>query len=447
MADLQAFKGIRYELGKVGQLDNVVAPPYDVIDPDLQDHLYKVNDFNVVRLILNRVEPSDDENARYARAGQFIKKWRQEGILVEENQPSIYVYHQTFQLNESQVTRKGFMGRVRLEPLGSGRIFPHEHTHAAAKADRLRLMTATQCNLSPIFSLYPDNDNTIQSLLDKAIDGTAALTAIDHLGVKHEMWPISDLGTISKVTALFGPMSLFIADGHHRYETSLNYLNGLTSNRDLPNDHPARYTLMMCVGMSDPGLAVLPTHRLFRGIEEQVSNSLVSRIEKYFDCKVHSKGIENAEQVWQLVEEAGEQNSIGLYCPADSTWVIATLNLEGIDRLAELVPDKSDAYRNLGVSILHELLIPEFFPDSKDLAPKYVRSTDELVEGIKTGDKSGRDATGQSGFDAPFGLAAIVLPASVEDVQEICTAGERMPAKSTYFYPKMLSGLVINPLS
>ena len=446
VADLQAFKGLRYDLAKVGSLDQVVAPPYDVIDSCLQKWLYDASDYNVVRLILNRAEPNDDGNERYKRAADILRRWRKETILVEENLPSLYVYHQTFDLDGTQVTRKGFMGRIRLEKLGVGNIYPHEETHSAAKADRFKLMSATHCNLSPVFSLYPDSDNVIQTVLDTAVSGTPPLSCVDHLGVRHEMWPLKDNEAISSVVSKFGPLPLFIADGHHRYETALNILESLKSSQEVNDDHPANYTLMMCVGMSDPGLSVLPTHRLFRGIPEQGSAELLEKIKVYFDSDVEGQGIQDGRHIWETIHEVNDQGTIGLYCPKDSNWLLASLNEAGSKRLEALMPGKSEALRSLGVSILHELLIGDCFPEANKVAPKYVRSVEELIEGIEVGDQAGRDATGQAGSDRPFGLAAIVLPASVGDVRQICTAGERMPAKSTYFYPKMLSGLVINQI-
>ena len=446
MANLQAFKALRYDLAKVGALDKVVAPPYDVIDPHFQNELYDLSDYNVVRLILNRTEENDGEQTRYQRAADILKKWRKEQVLVEENAPSLYVYHQTFELDGKPVTRKGFMGRIKLEPLGTGKIFPHEHTHSAAKVDRFKLMNATRCNLSPVFSLYPDSDNVIQSILDEAIAGTAPLSCVDHLNVRHEMWPISDVATISAVSSEFAPTPLFIADGHHRYETSLNILEAMEKENSLSDDHPARYTLMMCVGMSDSGLSVLPTHRLFRGIDQQKSDELVARISDYFDCGVERQGVEYGQTVWETISGADDQGTLGLYCPEDSAWVLASINQAGRKVLDQEMAGKSPELRGLGVSILHELLISKCMPEAASAAPKYVRSMEELLEGIQKGDSAGRDATGQAGSDQPFGLAAIVMPASVEDVQNICMSGERMPAKSTYFYPKMLSGLVINPL-
>ena len=186
MPDIQAFRGLRYDLGHVGSLSDVVAPPYDVIDSELQDILYKCHPANVVRLILNRDEPGDDEQSnRYTRAARLLKNWRNEGVLQTEPDPAIYVYHQTFDVDGQKLTRRGFMCRVRLESFGRGTIFPHEETHSGPKADRLKLITACKANLSQIFGLYPDPENAVQETLEAAVVGKTPLEATDHLGVLH----------------------------------------------------------------------------------------------------------------------------------------------------------------------------------------------------------------------------------------------------------------------
>src|SRR3972149_2779422 len=194
MPAIQAFRGIRYDLGHVGSLSRVVAPPYDVIDAELQSALYEKHPANVVRLILNRDEPGDDERTnRYTRAARLMRSWLREGVLFTEGDPAIYVYHQVFTERGTEYTRRGFMCRVRLERFGEGNIYPHEETHAGAKADRLKLWTACKANLSQIFGLYPDAENDAQSVLEAAIAGTAPLEATDHLGVVHRIWPVTDV--------------------------------------------------------------------------------------------------------------------------------------------------------------------------------------------------------------------------------------------------------------
>src|SRR5688572_6814375 len=287
MPDLQAFRGLRYDLGHVGSLSDVIAPPYDVIGPDLQDQLYKKHPANVIRLILNREEPGDDEaNNRYSRAAKFLKNWRSEGVLFTEPDPAVYVNHQQFDYAGHTFTRRGVMARVRLERFGEGKIYPHEETMSGPKQDRLLLTRACKANLSQIFGIYPDPQNKTQDLLERAIAGKTPLEAVDHLGVVHRMWPVTDVKTISELSGLVGPQPAFIADGHHRYETACNYRDELAAAGKPDANHPSNFVLMMMIGMSDPGMIVLPTHRLFRGPPKMSSGELIAKLGECFTTRL-----------------------------------------------------------------------------------------------------------------------------------------------------------------
>lgn len=446
MATIEAFHGLRYDLGHVGALSDVIAPPYDVIDADMQKELYEKHPANVVRLILNRPEPGDEELSRYLRAARFLKNWQREGVLQTDSQASIYVYHQVFTENGVRYTRGGFMCRTRLERFGEGNIYPHEQTHSAAKADRLRLLNACKANLSQIFGLYPDEANETRELLDQAVAGVAPLEATDHLRVIHRVWPINDVQTVTKLAGLMGPKPIFIADGHHRYETACNYRDQLACQQELPPDHPANYVLMMCVSMSDPGMIVLPTHRLFRGLPALSSDELVAKIGNYFETRIAGEGSDLAEMLWSEIEVDDDQGKIALYTGQDDRWVLAAINDTGRARMRELAADQSDDWRGLGVSVLHRLVMEDCLQATDLPKPMYVHSIAEVISGLDEGDTTGRDATGQMGQGGRFPLAALVMPATLDHVRDISEHGERMPAKSTYFYPKLLSGLVINPV-
>ncbi len=437
MAGVHAFRGIRYDLGHVGELSNVVAPPYDVIGPDQQDELYKRHPANVIRLILNRDEPGDDEQSnRYTRAAHFFKSWQSEGVLQKETQPAIYVYHQIFTHDGQQFVRRGYMAAVTIEPFGEGNIFPHEETHSAAKEDRLKLIKACQANMSQIFGLYPDDDNQAQELLEAAAAGVTPVEATDHLGVVHRVWPITDLNTAAELSSIMGPKALFIADGHHRYETACNYRQSLADQGELRSDSPAHSVLMMCVSMNDPGMIVLPTHRLFRGLPGLSSQQLMEKLGAAFRTEVVGTGPQLAESVWTDIEVADDQGQIGLYTAKDDTWVLARITEAGQQRMAEVAGEQSSDWQGLGVSILHRLIVETLLGVASHPKPKYVHLVDEVVSGIQEGDEDG----------SKFPLAALVMPATLDHIRAISQHGERMPAKSTYFYPKLLSGLVFNPL-
>ncbi len=447
MSDIQPFRALRYDLGHVGSLSDVICPPYDVISLEFQNELYLRHPANFVRVELNRDEPLDDDhNNRYSRAARFLKNWKSDGVLFAESQTAVYVYHQVFHVEGREYVRRGFMARCRLERFGEGNIFPHEETLSGPKADRLLLMKSCKANLSQIFGLFPDPKNETQALLEAAIANQTPLEAKDHLGVISRVWPVTDSSVIAKLTGLMGSKSVFIADGHHRYETACNYRDELAAAGKLDSNHPANFVLMMYVGMSDPGLVVLPTHRLFRGLPEMTSADLVAKLGDCFTCRVAGEGTDLAQTVWDEIETNDEQGTIGLFTGKDERWTVAKITAKGRERIANVAADHSEDWQGLGVSILHRLIIETLFRAKELPKPKYVHSVEEVVESLDAGDSAARDATGVMGTGGRFELAALVMPATVDHIRSISQNGERMPAKSTYFYPKLLGGLVINPL-
>lgn len=432
MPEIQAFRAVRYDLGHVGSLSDVVAPPYDVIGPELQKNLYDRHPCNVIRLILNRMEPGDDEvNNRYARAGRFLKNWQEEGVLFTEADPAVYVYHQVFTVEGTQYTRRGFMARMRLHPFGEGVVFPHEETLRGPKIDRLMLTAVAKANLSQIFGLYPDPANETQEILESAVAGAAPLEATDHLGVVHRIWPVSDVAVIAAVAGAMGSKPVFIADGHHRYETACEYRDQLADRGALGPDHPANFVLTMLVAMEDPGLAVLPTHRLFRNLADITADELASRLGGFFATRVAGAGPGLAHTVWEDIVTGNDQGTIGLFTRKDQQWTVARVTDAGRAKMAEVAGEHSEEWRGLGVALLHRLIAETLLAPSEPPEAKYLHLVEEVVDELNSGD---------------YPLAALVMPATVQHIRSISLQGERMPAKSTYFYPKLLSGLVINPL-
>jgi uncharacterized protein (DUF1015 family) len=437
MAEIQAFRGYRYDLGQVGALGDVVAPPYDVIDLSLQQALYDRSPYNVIRLILNKEEATDKEGSdRYHRAARFLRDWQRDGILRQDSARSLYIYQQQFEIEGHRFTRQGFMARVRLEHFGQGRIFPHEETLPGPKADRLRLFRATEMNLSPVFGLFPDEANDIAAMLDAAVKQSAPLEATDHLGVIHRLWPISDQHVSAQLTVFMGPKPTFIADGHHRYETGLQYLEERRAAHDPQAIHPdgaVNFILMMLVGMSDPGLVILPTHRLVSGLPPFTSEQLQDLLSKYFRLEKISHGESGARSAWARIEAAGDQALLGIGTVADDAWHIGhyTGGAEVMDHLAS---DHSPDWRGLAVSLLHVLVLRKLLGEKLGKNPElsYVHLLREVNEAVAT---------------KKCQLAILVPPATMANVQQIAGNLEKMPPKSTYFYPKLLSGLVFNPLT
>jgi len=433
MPEIQAFRGIRYDLGHIGSLSNVIAPPYDVIDSNLQDELYDKHPCNVVRLELNRIEPGDDdaENNRYTRAKRFLANWQSEGVLFTEADPAIYVYHQIFEAEGQTYTRRGFMSRMRLSRFGEGQVFPHEETMSGPKQDRFMLTAVCQMNLSQIFGLYPDPENEAQNILEKAVVGQTPIEATDHLGVVHRMWPVTDIDVISNVSAVMDAKPMFVADGHHRYETACNYRDQVYDSGFLSKDHPANYVLMHSVAMEDPGLIVLPTHRLFTGVPELDAEELAAKLGDCFTTRPAGEGSDAAAEVWEDIETGDEQGTMALFTKKDNRWTIISLTDAGQERMAEVADEHGEDWRGLGVSLLHRLVIGDLLGVEDLPKPKYVHLVEEVVEGLSSGE---------------YPMAALVMPAGVDHIRQVSLGGERMPAKSTYFYPKLLSGLVFNPL-
>ncbi|TWT82306.1 hypothetical protein CA13_37680 [Planctomycetes bacterium CA13] len=443
MPQTAPFSAVRYNMDHVGSISDVIAPPYDVIDPELQDQLYKRHAANVIRIILNRPEPGDSGDEKYERAAKFVQQWKSEGVLKQDEAPAYYVYHQQFTIDGQTFNRRGFMARVRLQPFGQGNIYPHEETHPKAKVDRLKLTKATKQNNSQIFGLYPDPENEVITLLDEATKGVTPVEAIDHLDVKHVLWPVTDEAVVAKVSKLMEDKPMFVADGHHRYETACNYKEFLTEEMgELPADHPGNYVMTMLVGMSDPGMIVLPTHRLLRGTTRFSSAQIIAQLAGMFECEVSSGGLDAATTVWSAMASADNQGLIGLYATQDDTWVLCKATDGAYTKMKELADDKSDDWQQLGVSLLHRLVIDNLLDCKDHPKPTYVHDVSEVIEGMR-----GEGSQAESDSDEPYTLAALVMPAKLEHVEAISLHKERMPAKSTYFFPKLLSGLTFNPLA
>jgi uncharacterized protein (DUF1015 family) len=433
MADIQAFRAFRYDLGHVGPLSDVVAPPYDVIDPALQQRLYDRSPFNVVRADFSQGAASDDEQTnRYTRAGNLLREWVHDGVVKQDTTRCLYVCHQEYEVEGHRHIRKGFLCRVRLEPFGEGRIYAHEETMSGPKADRLKLMHATGMNLSPVFGLYPDEGGEVQDLLDETVRRSLPIEATDHLGTVSRLWPVTDPQVITRVTGLLSPKPVFIADGHHRYETSLRYRDERRASGEVPNDDaPPNFTMMMLVGMSDPGLLILPTHRLVSGLPAVTGEQLRELLAGYFEVVTVGTGPTGARECWDSIEADGAQSLLGLGTVADNAWHLARLTKP--DAMAELARDHSADWQGLGVSILHVLVLNKLVRERFQVEPKceFVHLLGEVTDAVAA---------------KRCQLAALVPPATMGHVERIAGHLEKMPPKSTYFYPKLLTGLVFNSL-
>jgi len=432
MATIRPFKGVRYNPEKVTDLSTVISQPYDRVRHGLQEKYYDQSPYTIVRIIKGKEKPGDDEkNNVYTRARDYYQTWLQEGILMREQAPSLYVLHQTATLPDgSKRTRKGLITALELSRFDEGVILPHERTHSGPKVDRLKLMRATQVNFGHIFMLYPGG--RINQLLNKAIEqrpGFELREMFEH-DVVQQFWPVSDPDVIQAVVEEMAPRrNLIIADGHHRYETALNYRDEMREKHpDAPPDAGFNYRMVTMVSMEDPGLVILPTHRLIHSYEKMGGQEVLEKAEQYFEVK---RVTDRAALKAELDEAEPSHPRFGFY---DGAYAVLTLRDAAI--LEKLLPDRSPEWRLLDVSVMHELFIERVLGIDKEAVERK-----ENIEYL-------RDP--QMGYDdVDAGEANFLLvmnPTRMEQVRSCTQAGEKMPQKSTDFFPKVISGLVMMPL-
>lgn len=428
MADFTPFAGLRYDTEKV-RLDEVLAPPYDVIDSEQRSELLARSEYNVVEVEL----PVGEDDTKYERAAAALNTWRENGILTQD-EPAFYIYEQEFRVPGTGQTlkRRGVLGALLLEEFGTG-VQPHEFTLSGPKQDRLKLLRATGTNTSPIFGLFEDKDAWTAQLLERLSqesqpDGEAR----DHEGVLHRIWKVVDEDVVNAITDALDAEAILIADGHHRYETALNYRNerAAAAGDDWRGTEPENYVMMMCVSMQDPGLIILPTHRLIKNVALETVAALPDTLQKYFHVE---KIPGEANDLLGKVNE-GETIRIGLIVPGAQ--YLLTLR-EGQSHLPELEAGRSQAYNDLDVTILHRLILErELSIGAAELAAG--EHVDYNIDVVESSEK-----VESKEYEAAF----ILRPTRIEQVSECCASGDKMPQKSTYFYPKLITGLVLRPMA
>ena len=427
MAVIKAFKGLRYteEAGDIGQL---CCPPYDIINERQRQELLDKNPQNLIRLELPIVGGSEDAEA-YRSAGDTLRSWLKDGVLKRDDKECIYIYEMEFSAFGKNHSVKGFVPQVKLEPFSSGVILPHEETLSKAKTDRFNLMKITGCNFSQIYSLYMDGDGSVSTLIENASSGTPDSEFTDGDGVAHRMWRVSDETAIKAVCEKMADKKLYIADGHHRYETALNYQKYVGDSLDEIGS--SDYVPMMLVNMENPGLVVFPTHRIVRDLPQYDFKAVCERCEEYFEVTPYlnrEKGERGLEEAYSKGEKAFVLFS------GDNNYTL--LKLRDICVMDSLLPESCKALRQLDVSILHTLVLERIFGIDKENMAKqinltYTRSADEAISTV-----DGKRAN----------CCFLLNPTRVEEIREVAAAGEKMPQKSTYFYPKLITGLVMNKI-
>jgi uncharacterized protein (DUF1015 family) len=443
LAIIAPFRGLHYNPAKVSDLTKVITPPYDVIRPEERQAFASGHPYNMVHLILPQPQPGDDRLAnRYTRAGALFRQWEKDEVLVRDPAPAFYYWETEFAHAGHTWTRSGLAALVRLESLSGGGIRPHEQTFSAAKADRLELFKASQANFSPIFSLFPDPAGRVMSLLKGARPDAPMMALKDVLGYVQRLYRVTEASAVKAVHRAFLEMPLFIADGHHRYETSLNFQKLMKQRYPQASpEAPFNYTLMYLSNMFDPDLLILMAHRLLGGprMKHLEEAWVMGRLKEYFDIvslpAAHEFGEAYEDFLQQTLAEvpAGETAFVVLGFGRKAWRLIMRPGV----RQTVLARQMHPALAQLDVAVLNYLIFEKVLgldaqaQDDSETC-KYTSKISEAVEAVSRGEAR---------------LAFLLNPTRIEQVQEVATAGLVMPRKSTYFYPKVMTGLILSPIN
>ena len=432
MAEIQPFRGFRYDPARV-DLSSVVTQPYDKISPEMQERYYAASPYNLVRIILGKRTASDgsDDNP-YTRAASSFDLWRAEGILRQDPEPSLYLYKQSFSVPgvNRELERTGFIALGRIEDYSAGVVFRHEQTLAKPKADRLDLLRATRAHFGQIFMLYSDPKDEVQTAL--ASTGNPTMEVGDEYGVLHRVWRVSDSDAIGAVQELMGEKKLIIADGHHRYETALNYRNQRRNQAGSPGggNAPCEFVMMTFVNMDNPGLAILPTHRVVHGLAGFSMDSFRSGASEFFSVEEADAGI-TPSRATAMLREAGHTGTSLIAASRERVFLLSRPKAP-----ASVFGNLSFRQQGLDVVQLHKCMIEgvlgiseEAVRDQKNVT--YVRDSADALNLVRQGQAD---------------VAFLMNPARMQQIRDIAFAGEVLPQKSTDFYPKLLSGLAIYAL-
>lgn len=429
--EVKPLNAIVYNQDKVNMTD-VIAPPYDVISDEYRDELEKRSVYNFVKLILaNNNTNLEDENNRYNEALKNYTEWQKEGVLIQTEKPCILYVIQNYEKNGKKYTRKGFIARNRIEDFANKNIMPHEYTMGGPKEDRLNLTKKCKANFSQVFLVYSDSEKQIENAIDCSQKPFIEVT--DDLGVQNIVYKIDDEKTISLIEKVLSDKTCLIADGHHRYETAMNYRNFVNSS---DNNDPTKFVMSYFTNMEDD-LLIFPTHRIITKAIDK--NLLVEAVKKYFDMEEYEFTSSNKSEIktkflQKIEDDSKNQISMGLYLKNENKFYVLKLR-ENVDNILDeyKVPD---VLKTLDLIVLHKVIISKEFgyTQEEQMAQDgilYIKQEEEAFDMVDNGKA-----------EASF----IMAYPKIQDIKRISEAGERMPQKSTYFYPKLLSGLVINPL-
>ncbi len=422
MAEIKAFAGIRYDKEKVGDISLVVSPPYDVISPTDRIYYHNIHPNNFIRLILGEEFDTDnDKENRFTRASDYLNRWMEDGILVRDVKPGIYVYRQFFERDGSIKTVRGFICIVKLHKYEDNVILPHENTLAKPKSQLIELIRNTKCNLDSVYGLYADKSGAIDEILNRAELQQALVDIVDKDNVRHVLWLVDNQGDIDLISNALLDKQIAIADGHHRYETALAYRDEIRASNPGSSELASDYTLMTLINVYEPDMTIFPTHRVIANIDENLLMKLDSSISDKFEL------YDSARHT--IKEDMARLGGIGLYRNGSATVLVPKEN-------ARDMISGSEASRELELNVLHSVILEPLLGIDKDKLRNqshifYTRSEDEAFELVDSGN---------------WQMAFLLNNIDVKAVLDIASAGDRMPQKATYFYPKLLSGLVLRAM-
>jgi uncharacterized protein (DUF1015 family) len=441
MLEVVPFRGVRFAAEDSKRLTALVAPPYDVISPEQRKELAGRDPHNIVHLILPAEKPGDGPaDNKYTRVGAMYRQWLAEGVLKRDAEPAFYALHQRFESGGQSYVRKGFLARLRLHEFSEGVVLPHERTHSGPKADRLEIFKNARANLSPIFSLYPDERGEVDQLLAPPTARPADASSRTDDGVQHDLWRVSDQAVCAKVRAAMAPRKAFIADGHHRYETALAYARLIEQGLKAPQPNGAHhFVLSFFCGMGDAGLLILPTHRVLHSLKIFNPKVLLEGAARYFDVSPVAgdpSGAAGLKAALARSAQAGASRPSFLMVVGDDrkTYLFQLKADAPLDAIASL--SKHAVLRKLDVNMLHVVVLQHLLGISLESQERlenlrYVKDAAEAVASV-----------GEGGVQAAF----LLNPTQMAQVRGVAESGEVMPQKSTFFYPKLPSGMVLNPL-
>ena len=433
MADIRPFRGVRYNPSLVKDLAQVICPPYDIISPQLQAELYRRSDLNFIRIEYGRELPQDkDTDNRYTRAAATLRKWLEQGVLKMEDKPCLYIDDHQFKLGGKTYRRRSVNCLVKLEEWDKMIVRPHEGTLSRPKSDRLNLLWALQAVTSPVMALYEDRDKKISSLLDKSAREAVAVNIHVDNDESHRLRVVSDAAVSGKVHDFLAGQPLYIADGHHRYESALNYRRERRSSSSSGAlEEPFDFVLMSLIDMADPGLVILPAHRLVRGMPLSAIDGLMAGLETCFTvAEIVVDTTDTLPQINRLLSEAKDEVKVLLYGLRKDRLLSLTLHDFAIVR--PMMPYfHSELYQKLDVSIVDHVILEELLGLTHEMAGVFLDYSHDALEAIRRVDEQ------------EYQLALIVKPVKPGDIKAIADSGDRMPRKSTYFSPKIPAGLVL----